>query len=158
MADEDLAHFGLALPAGLAAIAGIKVAVFAAAIAPIAGGAYLIWRYWDRVGPWFRQLWGPIERAMERAERFFQRQNAGAARYQPDAQAVLGGRMNAMGAQRIPDSEWNAPEAAAAPARTVDVQGRVVLELAPGLIAREANTNHPGLTIAPNRGATRSRP
>jgi TP901 family phage tail tape measure protein len=32
-----------------------------AAVAVIAGGAYLIWRNWDRLGPWFGRLWGGIK-------------------------------------------------------------------------------------------------
>lgn len=240
----------------LAAIVGVKIAVFVAAIALIAGAAYLIWRYWERIGPWFRQLWdsitgwfrgfvdwlsgwasaaytgavrliqgawvvlrtwfatlwntwvrepfvafvawvdewtngaatavierikaawqglvawfrglwdeikgvfdavwGPILAAIERIERFFARRGEGAA-FQPAAQEERGRRMNAMGAQRIPDEVWNAPEAAT-PDRPRDWQGRVVLELAPGLVAREANTNTPQVSITPDRGATRSRP
>jgi TP901 family phage tail tape measure protein len=242
---------------GLAAIVGIKVAIFAAAIALVAGAAYVIWRYWDRIGPWFRQLWativgwfrgfvdwvsgwagaayagavriiegawvvlrtwfntlwntwvrepfiafvawleewtnggvtraverfqrawegvkdwfrglweglktifegvwGPIERAMERAEAFFQRHNAGAARYQPDAQAELGARMGAAGAQRIPDSEWNAADDVP-PARTTRVVGEIVVRPAPGAEVTEARTTSGPVTIAPDRGATRSRP
>ncbi len=241
---------------GIAAIVGIKVALIIAAIAAIAGAAYLIWRYWDRIGPWFRALWetikgwftgfvdwltgwasaayggavrliqgawlvlstwfdtlwntwvrapfeafvtwvdgwtdgaatavvekikagweglktwfadfwagvtkiftdawGPILAAIERIERFFARRGEGAA-FQPAAQGERGQRMNAMGAQRIPDSEWNAPEDGAAGGRG-NWTGRIVLELPPGVVAREANTNDPRVSISPDRGATRSRP
>ncbi len=243
--------------AGLIAIVGVKLAVFLAAIALVAGAAYLIWRYWDRIGPWFRSLWetirgwftgfvdwisgwaasayagaiaiiqgawlvlrtwfntlwtawvrepfeafvtwvdgwtnglasaaidrivqswqrlkqgfrelwdeikkifeeiwGPIERAMERAERFFARENAGAARYQPEAQAALGERMNARGATAISPEEWNAPEAAA-PAATTRVVGDITVRPAPGAEVVDARTTTGPVTITPDRGATRSRP
>lgn len=81
----------------------------------------------------------------------------GGTAFTPQAQAERGQRMNAMGAQRIPDALWNAPEDAAPP-RPRDWQGRVVLELGTGLVAREANTNTPQVSIVPDRGATRSRP
>lgn len=240
----------------LAAIVGVKVAIFAAAIALIAGAAYLIWRYWDRIGPWFRQLWetikgwfsgfvdwisgwasaayggavriiqgvwmvlstwfgtlwnslirqpfldfvawvddwtggaatavidkikaawgvltgwfrdlwngiksifeavwGPIERAVERVERVLARRGEGAA-FQPGAQAERGQRMNAMGAQRIPDAEWNAPEAAT-PAGTTRVMGQIVVTATPGTEIQDARTTTGPVAITPDRGATRSRP
>lgn len=38
-----------------------------AGIAAVAGGAYLIYRNWDRLGPWFSQLWASIGAGMRAA-------------------------------------------------------------------------------------------
>nr|WP_255569583.1 phage tail tape measure protein [Neoroseomonas alba] len=113
---------------------------------------------WDEIKRIFEEIWGPIERAMERAERFFARANEGAPQYQAPAQAELGARMNARGAQRIPDEEWNAPDAAVAPTATTRVVGEIVVRPAPGAEVTDARATTGPVTITPDRGATRSRP
>lgn len=66
----------LAAPLAMAARAfiGLGAAMLATpvgwiigAIALIAGGAYLIYRNWDRLGPWFSQLWESIATGMRAA-------------------------------------------------------------------------------------------
>lgn len=42
-------------------VIGIKVAIIIGVIAALAAGAYALWRYWDRLGPWFSGLWDTVK-------------------------------------------------------------------------------------------------